>query len=149
MVARTGGYYGTAFQGFRGVTQGDPLSPTILNVVVDTVVQHWVAVVVERSGVQDGHGWEGRHQIALLYIDDGMVVSSDPGCLQGSFNTLLGLFCQVGLQTNVRKMVRMVCCTCQAAGTQSEAEYKQCMTGAGLAYRWRRQRFRVQCSECG
>ena len=27
MVAREGGYYGTAFQGDRGVTQGDPLSP--------------------------------------------------------------------------------------------------------------------------
>ena len=25
MVARVGGYYGTAFQGFRGVMQGDPL----------------------------------------------------------------------------------------------------------------------------
>ena len=28
-VARAGGYYGSAFQGFRGVTQGEPLSPTI------------------------------------------------------------------------------------------------------------------------
>ena len=38
MVARVGGYYGEAFKGARGVTQGDPLSPTIFNVVVDTVV---------------------------------------------------------------------------------------------------------------
>ena len=38
MVARAAGYYGTAFGGGRGVTQGDPLSPTIFNVVVDTVV---------------------------------------------------------------------------------------------------------------
>ena len=28
MAARAGGYYGTAFKGERGVTQGDPLSPT-------------------------------------------------------------------------------------------------------------------------
>ena len=27
MVARAGGYYGTAFQGMRGVTQRDPLPP--------------------------------------------------------------------------------------------------------------------------
>ena len=40
MVARAGGYYGTAFQRERGVTQGDPLPPTIFNVVVDAVVQH-------------------------------------------------------------------------------------------------------------
>ena len=47
MVARAGGYYGTAFRGERGVTQGDPLSPTNFNVVVDAVVRHWVQGVVE------------------------------------------------------------------------------------------------------
>ena len=35
MVARTVSYYGKGFKGGRGVTQGDPLSPTIFNVVVD------------------------------------------------------------------------------------------------------------------
>ena len=42
MAAQAGGYYGTAFKGARGVTQGDPLSPTIFNVVVDAVVWHWL-----------------------------------------------------------------------------------------------------------
>ena len=42
MVARSGGYYGAAFKGERGVTQGDPLSPTLFNVVVDMVVRHWL-----------------------------------------------------------------------------------------------------------
>ena len=46
IVARAGGYYGTAFQGARAVTQGDPLSPTIFNVVVDVVVRHSVTVVI-------------------------------------------------------------------------------------------------------
>ena len=30
MVSRVGGYYGVDFKVFWGVTQGDPLSPTIL-----------------------------------------------------------------------------------------------------------------------
>ena len=42
MAARAGGYYGTAFGGERGVTQGDPPSPTLFNVVVDAVVRHWL-----------------------------------------------------------------------------------------------------------
>ena len=41
MVKRAGGYYGEHLRGERGVTQGDPLSPTIFNMVVDTVVPHW------------------------------------------------------------------------------------------------------------
>ena len=46
MVAKSGGYYRSNFQGFRGVTQGDPLFPTIFNVVVDEVVRHWVEVMM-------------------------------------------------------------------------------------------------------
>ena len=38
MVVRAGGYYWSAFQGSRGMTQEDLLSPTIFNVVVDVVV---------------------------------------------------------------------------------------------------------------
>ena len=40
MVARAGGYYGEYSKGARGVTQGNTLSPTIFNVVVDAVGRH-------------------------------------------------------------------------------------------------------------
>ena len=46
MIAIAGGYYRSSFQGFRGVMQGDPLSPTIFNMVVDAVVRHWYEVMV-------------------------------------------------------------------------------------------------------
>ena len=49
MMARTGGYYGTGFKGKRGVTQGDPLSPTIFNVVVDAMVRHRVTLAVKEA----------------------------------------------------------------------------------------------------
>ena len=49
MVAKAGGYYGKPFCRERAVTQGDPLSPTIFNVVVDAVVRHWEYLVAERE----------------------------------------------------------------------------------------------------
>ena len=45
-MARAGGYYGTDFKVEHGVTQGDPLSPTIFNVMVEAVVRHWVTGVI-------------------------------------------------------------------------------------------------------
>ena len=45
MVACAGGYYGGAFKGFQGVTQGYPLSLIIFNVVVNSVVRHWISLV--------------------------------------------------------------------------------------------------------
>ena len=41
IVARAGRYYGAPFKGSKGVTQGNPLSPTIFNMVLDTVICHW------------------------------------------------------------------------------------------------------------
>ena len=41
MVSGAGRYYGTPFTRSRGVTQGDPLYPTILNMVVDLVIKNW------------------------------------------------------------------------------------------------------------
>ena len=78
MAARVGGYYGTAFQGLHGVTQGDLLSPTIFNVVVYAMVRHWVTVVIEGAEERGEHGKEERHQAALFYADNGMVALSDP-----------------------------------------------------------------------
>ena len=101
MVAREGGYYGTAFQEARGVTQGDPLSPTIFNVVVDGVVRHWVKLVIEGAEERGKRGQEDWHQDALFYADYGMVASMDPRCLQGAFNTLVSLVDRVRLRINV------------------------------------------------
>ena len=43
------------------MTQGDPLSPTILNVVVDAVVRHWVAIAVREAETRKEREREGRH----------------------------------------------------------------------------------------
>ena len=99
MVARAGGYYGKGFKGGRVVTQGDPLSPTTFNVVVDAVVHHWLTIAVTEAENRRERGREGRHKAALFYADDGMLASSDPQWLQCAFTQLVGIFDRVGLNT--------------------------------------------------
>ena len=130
------------------MTQGDPLSPTIFNVVVDAVVCHWVTLAVEEAEKMGERGREGRHQAAHFYADDGMVASSDPRWLQWAFNTLVVIFDRVGLHTNVGKTVSMTCRPCPTAGNQSEVAYGRKMTGEGPMYR-ERKRERVECRDCG
>ena len=59
MVVRDGGYYGVPFCGKRGVTQGYPLSPTVFNVVVDTVVHHWESLLVAEREEREGDDSSG------------------------------------------------------------------------------------------
>ena len=66
MVARVEGYYRIAFKGERGVTRGDPLSPTIFNVVVKAVVRHWGTVVIADEEEQGKLRKEERHQADLF-----------------------------------------------------------------------------------
>ena len=40
MVAKAGRYFRRPFKGYQGVTQGDPLSFTIFNVVMGAVIRH-------------------------------------------------------------------------------------------------------------
>ena len=97
MVAKAGGYYRTVLQGSRGVMQVDTLSPAIFNVVVNAVVRNRLMVVIAGEEERGECGQEGRHQAALFYADYCMVALSDPCCIQGVFNTLVGLFDRVGL----------------------------------------------------
>ena len=130
------------------MTQGDPLSPTIFNVVVDAVVRHWVTLLVKEAEAWGGRGGEGRHQAALFFTDDGVVASSDPRWLQWAFTTLVGLFDRVGLKTNTGKTFSMTYRLCTAAGNQSEDAYGRKMTGEGLTFR-ERKREQVECKDCG
>ena len=117
--------------------------------VVDAVVRHWVNGLVDKAEAKEETGREGRHQLAVFYSDDGMVVSSDPAWLQGAFNALVAIFDRVGLLTNVGDTVSMVCHPCRVgARNRTEEAYGRRLTGEGRSYT-ERQRERVACGECG
>ena len=91
------------------MTQENPLSPTIFNEMVDTVVRHWISLVAGGTGGQDGWGRAVLHCAAFFYMDDGLVASTDPVWLQGLFDTLERAFNRVGLWKNVGKAIRLLC----------------------------------------
>ena len=95
------------------MTQGDPLSPTLFNVVVDAVVRHWLEGQQAEKEEKDAEGGEG-HFSAVFYADDGMVGATDPKWLKGAFSALVAIFDRVGLLTNVGKTVSMACQPCRA-----------------------------------
>ena len=120
------------------MTQGDQLSPTIFNVVVDAMVRQWESFVAEIAGgdsskdeaehpegrtirASNNGKWrteEGHTRLKVkelfLYADKRMVASTNLGWIQTAFDILTGLFDRVGLKTNVRKIVGMACHPCQA-----------------------------------
>ena len=65
----------------------------------------------------------------LLHMDDGMIASTYPDLLRWEFNTLTGLFDRLGIWTNFRNLVGMLCCPFPTVGTHSEESYKLWMVG--------------------
>ena len=130
------------------MTQGDPLSPTIFNVVVDAVVRQLLTIAVKEAEKRGERGREGRHQAALFYADDGMLALSDPQWLHWDFTHLVGLYDRVGLNTNCAKTVSMTCRPCSTPGNRSEEAYGRLMTGDGPTP-MERKRERTTCGDCG
>ena len=72
IVAKAGGNYGPSFQSHHRVTQVDPLSPTIFNVVVETIIGHWMAVVShpQEGSLQKGMIISIQDLSEILYSDN-------------------------------------------------------------------------------
>ena len=107
MVANFGGYFRRPFKGYRCVTQGDPLPPNIFNVVLDTVIRHWVTVVTPTEAGTGVIGLTIIDLAAYFYANDGLVASTQPERLQRAFDVLTSLFNQVGLRKTRRR--RLIC----------------------------------------
>ena len=60
-----------------------------------------------------------------------MVVSTNPGWLQTAFDMLIGIFDWLGLRTNDRKTVVMVCQPCRVVRVRADKAYKIQIAGEG------------------
>ena len=99
---------GGAVLGLHGVPHGYPLSLTIFNRVVDTVIQHWVTLDSGEKAGPDGFRRYVHCIAELFYVHDGILTSPQPARLHAALDVLTGLFDRVGLRTNVNKTVGIV-----------------------------------------
>ena len=56
MVARASGYFRLPFKGYHGMTQGNPLSPTLFNTAMEDVIRHLVTVLAPTADGLEGLG---------------------------------------------------------------------------------------------
>jgi hypothetical protein len=145
LAVRQADYYGEPIKATRGLTQGDPLSPTIFNVVVDAIIRAWLASLDDGAETTEGFGHNVFDKIACFYADDGMIGARDNEWLQVAILRLTYLFDRIGLQTNTTKTEAMTC----LPGPIQEA-YKRNRGVEGNADTFcQRQRRHVECTVCG
>ena len=103
MVLNSGKYYGRPFNTWRGVTQGDPVSPTLFNIIVDALVRTTLQEICVPQESQHGFGWSAVEHNIRFYADDGRIAGRDPIWVQAELTTMVRIFERVGLQTNLDK----------------------------------------------
>ena len=89
VLARTKGSYGSPFKMEWGVIQGYQVSPTILNISVDAVVQATLLEVCLPKEDQHGLGWVVVEQDIVSYAEDGCIAGRNPIWVQGTLTTLI------------------------------------------------------------
>eukprot|EP00978_Attheya_sp_CCMP212_P003779 scaffold8023_cov54-Attheya_sp.AAC.7 len=147
IIVKASGYHGTPFQATRGVTQGDPVPPTIFNIMVDAVIRYWLSLACGKDASRDGLCYEVKEQCVLFYADDELLSARNKDWVQDSFDILIRIFERVGLRMNISKTQAMICTPGHISGGQSTSAYQWRMTGIGENYQ-ERQRRQVVCPDC-
>ena len=129
------------------MTQGDPISLKIFNIVVDAVFR---ADILELCGRQESHhrfGWAVVEHKICFYADDRRIAGRNPFWVKISLTAMVIMFERVGLQTNLIKTKPIVCTPGLIWGQQGVEAYKKGDIGEVPAF-WERKRTRVSCDEC-
>lgn len=135
LVPKSGGYFGTPFPAWRGVRQGDIISPIIFNIIVDAVVCEWYHIMDE------------QYTGTFFYADDGRLAGSDPVAVQKGLDIIVGLFERMNLQMNTDKTKAMVTFGGSASRRMSFEGYS-CRFDQSLPTHQERAAQKVSCPQC-
>ena len=147
IVARVGCYLRHPIHGSPRGHTGSPLYPTAFNMLVGTVICHWVTLLVGGDAVLDSFGGAVQWLAVFFYANDSLLALPRMDRLQAALVVLMGFFKMVGLHKNLNKMVWMLCQPCYIVVGHSGAAYTRQMTGV-VPYVWDQNQERFRCLEC-
>ena len=93
----------------RGLTQGDPVYPTIFNIVVNVVVWGKLREVYRPQESPHRLVWETTEKKIVLYADNGRIAGRNPILVQGTLIKIVHMFEWLGLYKNMGKTKSMTC----------------------------------------
>ena len=120
MIPKICGYYGKPIHLECGTYQGDVLSPTLFDIVVDAILREW------------------HHQLPVLmavliyYADDGCLAGYSEIELQKGLDLLVDLFAQMGMKFNADKTKAMISVGTAPSRPHSNVAYKRCIADSSL-----------------
>ena len=134
LCPRQRGYYGKRFiDSQRGVTQGGITSPTIFNIVMDTLAREWELSFPDL--------------IQASYADDGHLAGVDPIRLQAGLDFMTELFARVRMKMNATKTKAMICHSSTLGFCWSTPAYKCRLDGVRESSAQAKCR-KVACPNC-
>ena len=73
MASRTSIYYSAPFKGYLGVTQVDPISPKLFNIMSYAIISYWLKIVAEEAAGLEEFDHAVHWMASFFYVDDGPI----------------------------------------------------------------------------
>ena len=147
-VSKVKSSMGNLFVMGRGVTQGDPASPMIFNIVVDAVVRATLEVFCGPQEARHGVGWvAGKHNL-IFCMDNRRIGGRDHIWVQYALTVSVAMFRRMVLGKNLDKTKALVCTPRYIWGECIEVAYK-CRSTRDVETFGERKQARLSFKICG
>jgi hypothetical protein len=136
MTPKQNKYYGKSFKAERGVRQGDIISPTIFNIVIDAIIRDCEEKMKDKGILT-----------IQFYADDGFIGGKDHKVVQSALTLFEENFLKFGLLMNVEKTESMILIGSKPVHSISKDAYRKMITGIGESFK-DNQNMTINCELC-
>ena len=139
MIPKQQQFYGKPFVTERGVKQGDVVSPTIFNIIIDAVVRQTLYDIMADNN--------NNTTTIQFYADDGVLAGDDYKQIQQMLEILQKNFLLFGLEISIEKTEMMTMHAKPKHKPMSVEAYDTKISGIGLSYK-QKQTMMTTCEWC-